>query len=91
MIKHNFKAVYYHYKDRDTLIEQSPVTSTQIESTLIKQSQMFVGLEKCEQNLNLSSKILSKIGQKKIAGKKNRWEIKSKIDLSLIMSHNSGS
>ena len=31
MTKHNFKTAYYHYEDRDTLIEQSPVTSTPIE------------------------------------------------------------
>ena len=31
MIKYNFKAAYYHYKDRDTLIEQSPMTSPPIE------------------------------------------------------------
>jgi len=35
---------------------------------------MFVILEMCEQNWDLSSKILSKIGQKtRIAGRKNRW------------------
>ena len=29
MIEHNFKAAYYHYKDQDTLIEQSSVTPVQ--------------------------------------------------------------
>ena len=33
MIKHNFKAAYYHYKDRDTLIEQSLVTSAPMDQT----------------------------------------------------------
>ena len=34
-IKHNFKAAYYHYKDRVTLIEQSPVTNSPIRQTQI--------------------------------------------------------
>ena len=35
---------------------------------------MFANMEKREQNWDLLSKILSKIGQKKrVAGKKNRW------------------
>jgi len=62
-IKQNFTTAYYHYnnyKDRDTLIEQSPVINT-----LIKQSFAVLSLEKCKQNRKLSSKILSKIGQKK--------------------------
>ena len=33
MIKYNFKAAYYHYKDQDTLIEQSPVKITPIGQT----------------------------------------------------------
>ena len=34
-IKQNFKAAYYHYKDQNDLIEQSPVTSTPIKQTLL--------------------------------------------------------
>jgi len=53
-------------------------------NVLIKQSFVFLSLEKCKQNRKLSSKILSKIGQKKrIAGKKNKWK-KSKIGASLM-------
>jgi len=75
-IKQNFTTAYYHYndyKDRDTLIEQSPVINT-----LIKQSFAFLNSEKFKQNRKLSSKI-SKIGQKKrISGKKNRWKKKAR-------------
>ena len=62
MSKHNFKAPYYHYKDQDTLIEQSPMTGTLIGQTpLTKYSKKAVTniceLGKCEQNWGLSSKI----------------------------------
>ena len=35
MIEHNFKAAYYHYKDQDTLIEQSSVTSNPIRANTV--------------------------------------------------------
>ena len=84
-IKHDFKAAYYH-KDRDTLIEQSPVTSTPIEHTpltkcfnkavinICELGKMWAKLGSLEQNRSEKKKELleRKIGEKK-----------SKIDLSL--------
>ena len=48
MIKHNFKSAYYHYKYRDTLIEQSPVTNTQIEQTLLTKYSNKAVINVCE-------------------------------------------
>jgi len=44
---------------------------------------MFVSLEKCEKNWDVSSKILSKIGQKKELLERKIGTKKSKIDSSL--------
>ena len=49
---------------------------------------MFVSLKKCEQNWDLSSKILSKIGQKKKLLERKIGGRKSKIDLSLDITLN---
>jgi len=48
MIKLNFKAAYYHYKDWDTLIEQSPVKSTPIEQTPLTKYSNKAVINLCE-------------------------------------------
>jgi len=88
-IKHNFKAAYYHYKDR---IEQSPLISNSIEQTpLTKYSNKAVtnvcGLKhvskigifqaNIEQNRSEKKELL----ERKIGGKK------SKIDSSRQLRH----
>jgi len=78
MIKHNFKA---HYKDRDTLIEQSQVTSTPIEQTLLTKYSNKAVINVCEignmwAKLGSSKQNIEQNRSEKIAGKKNRWEKK---------------
>jgi len=46
MIKLNFNAA--HYKDQDTLIEQSPVKSTPIEQTLLTKYSNKAVINLCE-------------------------------------------
>ena len=48
MIKHNFKAAYYHCKDQYTLIEQSPVTSTAMEQTPLTKYPNKAVINACE-------------------------------------------
>jgi len=48
MIKHNFKAAYYHYKDQDTLIEQSLGTSTPIGQTPLTKYPKKAVINACE-------------------------------------------
>ena len=88
-IKHTFKAAYYHYKDWDTLIEQSPVTNTPIGQTpLTKYSKkavtnvcelgkMWAKLGSFEQNIEQNRSEKWELLERKIGGKK------SKIDSSL--------
>jgi len=67
MIKYNFKAAYYHYKDRDTLIEKS---NTPIEQTLLTKYS-----NKAVTNVCGLGKMWAKLGKQNVSeNKKNYWK-----------------
>ena len=71
MIKHNFKAAYYHYKDQDTLIEQSPMTNTPIEQIALTKYSNKALINVCE-----FGKLWAKLGSFEQNNKKNCWKEK---------------